>query len=77
MVLYEEVCDEIFNCGAGHFAVVMDSLADEVRQESLRTVMFADDIMICSEIREGGGRHCGEVVVYAGQKRNSNSLQLS
>lgn len=36
-------------------AVVMDSLADEVRQESLSTVMFADDIVICSEIREGGG----------------------
>ena len=34
------------------FAIVMDRLTDEVRQESPRTMMFADDIVICCENRE-------------------------
>ncbi|WP_139267332.1 reverse transcriptase domain-containing protein, partial [Escherichia coli] len=34
------------------FAVVIDRLTDEVRQESPWTMMFADDIVICSESRE-------------------------
>ncbi|KAK3516882.1 hypothetical protein QTP70_028199, partial [Hemibagrus guttatus] len=34
------------------FAIVMDQLSEEVRQESPWTMMFADDIMICSESRE-------------------------
>ncbi|KAG2462202.1 RTJK polymerase, partial [Polypterus senegalus] len=34
------------------FAMVMDRLTDEVRQESLWTMMFADDIVICSDSRE-------------------------
>ncbi|KAK2899938.1 hypothetical protein Q8A73_013067 [Channa argus] len=34
------------------FALVMDRLTDEVRQESPWTMMFADDIVICSESRE-------------------------
>ncbi|RDD63985.1 hypothetical protein DU478_22590, partial [Thalassococcus profundi] len=34
------------------FAVVMDRLTDEVRKESPWTMMFADDIVICSENRE-------------------------
>ena len=34
------------------FAMVMDRLTDEVRQESLWTMMFADDIVICSETME-------------------------
>ncbi|XP_061621461.1 uncharacterized protein LOC133474126 [Phyllopteryx taeniolatus] len=34
------------------FAVVMDRLTDEVRLESPWTMMFADDIVICSESRE-------------------------
>ncbi|KAK3536410.1 hypothetical protein QTP86_008878 [Hemibagrus guttatus] len=33
-------------------AVVMDQLSEEVRQESTWTMMFADDIVICSESRE-------------------------
>ncbi|KAK3508820.1 hypothetical protein QTP70_009611 [Hemibagrus guttatus] len=33
-------------------AVVMDHLSEEVRQESPWTMMFADDIVICSESRE-------------------------
>ncbi|KAK3523534.1 hypothetical protein QTP70_001903 [Hemibagrus guttatus] len=34
------------------FAIVMDQLSEEVRQESSWTMMFADDIVICSESRE-------------------------
>ena len=34
------------------FAMLMDRLTDEVKQESPWTIMFAADIMICSESRE-------------------------
>ncbi|KAK3527503.1 hypothetical protein QTP86_023721 [Hemibagrus guttatus] len=34
------------------FAIVMDQLSEEVRQDSPWTMMFADDIVICSESRE-------------------------
>ncbi|KAK3509590.1 hypothetical protein QTP70_006459 [Hemibagrus guttatus] len=34
------------------FAIVMDQLSEEVRQESPWTMMFEDDIVICSESRE-------------------------
>ncbi|KAK3563728.1 hypothetical protein QTP86_034452 [Hemibagrus guttatus] len=34
------------------FAIVMDQLSEGVRQESPWTMMFADDIVICSESRE-------------------------
>ncbi|KAK3511381.1 hypothetical protein QTP70_005306 [Hemibagrus guttatus] len=34
------------------FAIVMDQLSEEVRQESPWTSLFADDIVICSESRE-------------------------
>ncbi|MCJ8730181.1 hypothetical protein PDJAM_G00181210 [Pangasius djambal] len=34
------------------FAMVMDQLSEEDRQESPCTMMFADDIVICSESRE-------------------------
>ncbi|KAK3537618.1 hypothetical protein QTP70_017011 [Hemibagrus guttatus] len=34
------------------FAMVMDQLSEEVRQEFPRTMLFADDIVICSESRE-------------------------
>ncbi|KAK3574269.1 hypothetical protein QTP86_004384 [Hemibagrus guttatus] len=34
------------------FAIVMDQLSEEVRQESPWTMMFADDIVICRESRE-------------------------
>lgn len=33
------------------FALVMYMLKDDVRQESPWTMMFADDIVICSECR--------------------------
>ncbi|KAK3546194.1 hypothetical protein QTP70_025231, partial [Hemibagrus guttatus] len=34
------------------FAIVMDQLSEEVRQESPWTIMLANDIVICSESRE-------------------------
>ncbi|KAK3522871.1 hypothetical protein QTP86_005687 [Hemibagrus guttatus] len=34
------------------FAIVMEQLSEEVRQKSPWTMMFADDIVICSESRE-------------------------
>ncbi|KAK3524687.1 hypothetical protein QTP86_000656 [Hemibagrus guttatus] len=34
------------------FAIVMDQLSEEVREESPWKMMFADDIVICSESRE-------------------------
>ncbi|KAK3554030.1 hypothetical protein QTP70_019148, partial [Hemibagrus guttatus] len=34
------------------FAIVMDQLSEEVKQKSPWTMMFADDIVICSESRE-------------------------
>ncbi|KAK3553111.1 hypothetical protein QTP86_031688 [Hemibagrus guttatus] len=34
------------------FAMVMDQLSEEVRQESPWTMMFADDLVICSQSRE-------------------------
>ncbi|KAK3506198.1 hypothetical protein QTP70_018857, partial [Hemibagrus guttatus] len=34
------------------FAIVMDQLSEEVRQQSSWTMMFADDIVICSESTE-------------------------
>ncbi|KAK3571603.1 hypothetical protein QTP86_015338 [Hemibagrus guttatus] len=34
------------------FVIVMDQLSEEVRQESPWTMMFVDDIVICSESRE-------------------------
>ncbi|KAK3518615.1 hypothetical protein QTP70_005532 [Hemibagrus guttatus] len=34
------------------FAMVMDQLSEEVRQESPCTMVFADDIVICSDSRE-------------------------
>lgn len=33
-------------------AVVIDRLTDEIKQESSWTMMFADDIEICSKIRQ-------------------------
>ena len=34
------------------FAMVMDSVADEVRHESLWTMIFVDDIVIWTDTRE-------------------------
>ena len=34
------------------FAMVMDRMTDEIREEATWTMMFADDIVICSESKE-------------------------
>ncbi len=34
------------------FAMVMDRMADDIREEVPRTMMYADDIVICSESKE-------------------------
>lgn len=34
------------------FAVMMDRLTDEIRRESLLNIVFADDVMICSQRRQ-------------------------
>ena len=34
------------------FAVIMDSITDEVRREPPWTMLFADDIVICKDTRE-------------------------
>ena len=34
------------------FAMVMDRMTDEIREEAPRKIMFADDIVICSESKE-------------------------
>ncbi|KAK3550946.1 hypothetical protein QTP70_010631 [Hemibagrus guttatus] len=47
------------------FAIVMDQLSEEVRQESPWTMMFEDGIVICSESRE-------QVEVCTGEKRNES-----
>ena len=36
----------------GLFAMVMDRMTDEIREEAPWTMMFADNIMICSESKE-------------------------
>ena len=34
------------------YAIVMDRMTDEIREEAPWTMMFADDIVICSESKE-------------------------
>ena len=35
------------------FAMVMDRMTDDIREEAPWTMMFADDIVVCSESKEG------------------------
>ena len=57
------------------FAMVMDRLTDEVRQESLWTMMLADDIVICCESREQLEEKPREGEACAGNKWNEGQLQ--
>ncbi|KAK3541137.1 hypothetical protein QTP86_015723, partial [Hemibagrus guttatus] len=52
------------------FAIVMDQLSEEVRQESPWTMMFADDIVICSESRKQVEESLERWRFCAGEKRN-------
>ncbi|KAK3510334.1 hypothetical protein QTP70_002516, partial [Hemibagrus guttatus] len=57
------------------FAIVMDQLSEEVRQESPWTMMFADDIVICSESREQVEENL-ERWRFALERRGMKRLQL-
>ncbi|KAI5621838.1 gastrula zinc finger protein XlCGF28.1-like [Silurus asotus] len=58
------------------FAVLMDRLTDEVRQESPWTMMFADDIVICGESNEQVEIEPGEVDICAGEQGNERVKDL-
>ncbi|MCJ8739625.1 hypothetical protein PDJAM_G00049190 [Pangasius djambal] len=53
-------------------AMVMDQLSEEVRQESPYTMMFVDDIVICSESREQVEENLERWRFCAGEKRNES-----
>ena len=53
----EEMLPQMWDHGASqsflrYLLIQIDRLTDEVRQESLWTMMFADDIVICCESRQ-------------------------
>ena len=50
----------------GLFAMVMDRMTDDIREEAPWTMMFADDIVICSESKE----RVEEKLYSSGEKRN-------
>ena len=56
----------------GHclFAMVMDRMTDEIREEAPWTMMFADDIVICSE--GTCRRETGEIEICFGEKRDES-----
>lgn len=54
------------------FAVIMDRLTDEIRRESLLNIVFADDVLICSQRRQQVERGPIKVEVCTGEKRNES-----
>lgn len=58
-------------------AVVMTGLTDEVKQESSWIIMFADDVVICSESRAEveGRRKPRNVEVCFGEKRQKRPVE--
>ena len=56
------------------FAMVMDRMTDEIREEAPWTMMFADDIVICSESKEQVEEKL-ESWRYALEKRNESQLE--
>lgn len=54
------------------FEMVMDRLPDELRQESPWTMMFVDDIVICSERRQLVEENQEE---RPGEKRNESQKE--
>ena len=51
------------------FAMVMDRMTDEIREEAPWTVMFADDIVIDLQREQGTGRReTGELEICFGGK---------
>ena len=51
------------------FAVVMDRMTDDIREEAPWTMMFADDILICSDSKE---RVEEKLEICFGEKRNES-----
>ena len=54
------------------FAVIMDRLTDEVRREPPRTILFADDIVICEETKKRSGVEIRILDVCIGKKRDKS-----
>ena len=54
------------------FAMVMDRMTDEVREEAPWTMMFPDDIVICSESKERVEEKAGELEICFGEKTNES-----
>ena len=55
------------------FAMVMDRMTDEIREEAPWTMMFADDIVICMQRGQGTGRReTGELEICFGEKRDES-----
>ena len=55
------------------FAMVMDRMTDEIREEAPWTMMFADDIVVCCESKE----HVEEkleswIKIFFGEKRDES-----
>ena len=53
------------------FSMVMDRMTDDIREEAPWTMMFADDIVICSE-QGTSRREAGELDICFGEKRNES-----
>ena len=56
------------------FAMVMDRMTDEIREEAPWTMMFADDIVICSESITGR-RETGVLEICFGEKRDESQYE--
>ena len=54
--------------GVTVFAMVMDGMTDDIREEAPWTMMFADDIMSCSESKEQVEEKL-EIWLYAWERR--------
>ena len=60
-------------CGIAWFAMIMDRMTDDIREEAPWTMMFTDDIVICSESKDRTGRsEAGELEICFGEKRNES-----
>ena len=54
--------------------MVMDRLTDEVRQESLWTMVFADDLVICEQ--GAAGKNHGQVEVCKTEYRLQEKIRV-
>ena len=55
------------------FAMVIDRMTDAIKEEASWGMMFADDIVICSDRDPGTGRReAGELDICFGEKRDES-----